>query len=370
MRPQSGNNRKLQLFILLNLFLGGICAFSVQADAVSPFPYTQWKTYYSADMGLPSDHVFTIKSAGDSLWVGTEGGLALFENNTWKSWTEKEGLPWNIIMGIDVSEKTGDVWLASFGGGLIRFSGGRFDQFTQLNSGLVNDVLYGVAVFGDEIWVATAAGVSTYNTITGQWTIFNEKNAPMEEIWCYNIDTDGDKVYVAVWGGGILVWDNKTKRWNAHRDPDGEMEIDLYRDDGLVHNITTSVSTGDDTMWAATYFGLSRYDGRHWRGYMDHDSGLISNFINLATGVDRNSCLVATDKGLSILSDFVTDTWVTYKRENEDAQYWTAHINKGKTEIDKRKTNLDLPNHFVIAVTLHKKELWIGTGHGLARGWQ
>ncbi len=92
------------------------------------------------------------------------------------------------------------------------------------------------------------------------------------------------KVYAAVWGGGILEWDVKTRRWNAHRDPDREMEIDLYRDDGLIHIITTSASYVDEVLWASTYFGLSRYDGRHWRGWMDHDSGLASNFINFTKG--------------------------------------------------------------------------------------
>jgi len=31
-------------------------------------------------------------------------------------------------------------------------------------------------------------------------------------------------------------------------------------------------------------------------------------------------------------------------------------------------TTLDLPNHFVIAVAFVGDDLWVGTGHGLARG--
>ena len=56
-------------------------------------------------------------------------------------------------------KRTGDVWAATMGG-LSRFSAGRFDNFTQLNSGLPNDVVYGVGVQGDFVWVATAAGAS------------------------------------------------------------------------------------------------------------------------------------------------------------------------------------------------------------------
>ena len=85
-----------------------------------------------------------------------------------RSWSEKDGLPWRVVTAIEVDPKTGDVWLGLFGGGLARFSGGRFDHFHQLNSGLVNDVVYAVAVENDNVWCATTAGASRYNTKNGQ----------------------------------------------------------------------------------------------------------------------------------------------------------------------------------------------------------
>ena len=347
-------------------------AVSVWADGPAavgePYVYTHWETFYAKEGGLPNDHIFSITADGDRLWVGTEDGLALYEDGKWRSWGEKDGLPWRVVSAIAVSEKTGDVWLGLFGGGLSRFSGGRFDHFNQFNSGLVNDVVYGVAVLDDTVWVATTAGMSALNTVTGEWEIYTEKNAPMEEIWCYNVDAGDGKVYAAVWGGGILEWDSKTRRWNAHRDPDREMEIDLYRDDGLIHIITTSASYVDKVLWASTYFGLSRYDGRHWRGYMDHDSGLASNFINLSKGRSGSSCYNATDLGLAVLSDFATDTWVSYRRDTEHAATWTAHVGVGNEERRTVTTDLTLPNHFVIAVEFQGDDVWIGTGHGLARG--
>jgi hypothetical protein len=336
--------------------------------AGEPYVYTHWETFYAEEGGLPNDHIFAITADGDRLWVGTEDGLALYENGKWRSWREKDGLPWRVVSSIAVSEKTGDVWVGLFGGGLARFSGGRFDHFNQFNSGLVNDVVYGVAVLDDTVWVATTAGMSALDTVNGEWEIYTEKNAPMEEIWCYNVDANDGKVYAAVWGGGILEWDVKTRRWDAHRDPDREMEIDLYRDDGLIHIITTSASYVDKVLWASTYFGLSRYDGRHWRGWMDHDSGLASNFINLSKGRSATSCYSATDLGLAVLSDFASDTWVSYRRDTEDAATWTAHISVGNEERRAVATDLSLPNHFVIAVEFQGDDVWIGTGHGLARG--
>jgi ligand-binding sensor domain-containing protein len=216
------------------------------------------------------------------------------------------------------------------------------------------------------IWAATTAGVSSYDTITGEWTIYTEKNAPMEEIWCYNVCYDSGKVYVAVWGGGILEWDVNLKRWKAFVDPDGEMEIDLYRDDGLVHIITTAASYESGILWASTYFGLSRYDGRHWRGYMDHDSGLASNFINFNKGRDQE-CWVCTDKGLSALIDFTTDTWVTYKKNEEDRN-GVAIVSQGKEAIKTVPTKGAIPHNFVLCVDFQGDDVWVGTSKGLARG--
>ncbi len=338
--------------------------------AGEPYVYTEWETYPSESTHgeLANDHIFWLEADGDSLWMGTEDGLVLYHDGEWHHWSEEDGLPWRVVMGIVKDHKTGDLWLALFGEGIARFSGGYFEHFTQDNSGLLNDVVYGVDIQGDNIWVATTAGISRYNQVTGEWTVYNEKHAPMEEVWTYNVDAAKDMVYFAVWGGGILEYEVDTGVWTDYIDPDGEMEIDLYRDDGVIHVITTSASYVDNILWASTYFGLSRYDGRNWRGYLDTDSGLPSTFINLAVGRSGTECYSCTDKGLAVLTDFETDTWVTYQRDTEDADTWTAHVMVGNTEITTVPTNLDLPNHFTICTEFMGNDLWIGTGHGLARG--
>ena len=42
----------------------------------------------------------------------------------------------------------------------------------------------------------------------------------------------------------------------------------LFKDQGLIHEITTSVSYAEDILWVATYFGDSRYDGRYWHNFL------------------------------------------------------------------------------------------------------
>ena len=118
-------------------------------------------------------------------------------------------------------------------------------------------MVYGVGVQGDYVWVATAAGAGRLDTRTGQWALFNERNTPMYEIWTYNVSAGTSKVYYAVWGGGILEYDVKTGHWKDYNDPDGETEMVVQKDQGLIHEITTSVSyvEKDKILWVATYFG-------------------------------------------------------------------------------------------------------------------
>ena len=336
-----------------------------------PYVYTTWKHFTVAD-GLPNDHIFAVKVDGPRVWVGTEDGLALIDKPTAKvvkTWQEKDGLPFRVVTAIDVDKKTGDVWLGLFGGGLARLSGGRFDHWHQMNSGLVNDVVYGVAVENDNVWAATTAGASRLNTVTGEWTVFTEKNAPMEEIWNYGASYDGkDKVYLAVWGSGVLEYTIGTGRWKEYLDPDGEMEIDLYRDDGINHVIVTGASPVGEVVWVSTYFGGSRYDGRHWRGYAEQEGGLPSDFNNNIKGRSAQEALYCSDKGLGIVTDAPNEdaTWVAYTRDPATGR-GRAKVTVGGKVVELVDMPVGVPHSFMIAADVDGDDIWVGTAKGL--GW-
>ncbi|MHB1309517.1 MAG: regulator [Limisphaerales bacterium] len=354
------------------LLVGGpsLGAAEKAPDPGLPFVYTEWEQITTKD-GLPNDHIFAIRAdpARDCVWIGTEDGLARFEKKTRKItiWREKDGLPWRVVTAIEVDSRTGDLWLGLFGGGLARFSAGRFDHYHQLNSGLVNDVVYAVATEGDHIWCATTAGASRYNTKTDKWDIFTEQNAPMEEIWNYNVSARDGKVHLAVWGSGVLEFDTRTENWKTYLDPDGEMEIDLYRDDGNVHVITTGASYVDKVLWISSYFGCARYDGRHWRGYFDHDSGLPSNFNNNLKARSGQEAWFCTDKGLGACMDAETDTWVSYVPDGRNRTGQAVIKREGKI-LKVVDTGYNVPQIFQICVDFDGHDVWAGTSKGVGRG--
>jgi len=354
--------------------LGGLLLFPAAAAAQDeeplelPYVYTDWEQFTIED-GLPNEHIFAVATDAQSVWIGTEDGLARYDKKTgrFQVWKEEDGLPWKVVSALAINEKTGEVWIGLFGGGLARFSAGRFDHWHQLNSGLVNDVVYGVAIENDNIWAATTAGASRYNTVTGEWAIFTEKNAPMEEIWNYGVSYADGKVYLGIWGSGVLEYDIATGNWKDYLDPDGEMEIDLFRDDGIVHVITTGTSYIEGILWVSTYFGGNRYDGRNWRGYYAHECGLPSDFINAVKGRSGNEAWFATDEGVGVVADFETDTWVTYDLDPKTHQA-RAVVSRGTRILKTIKLEKVIPHNYALWVEIDGNDVWIGTSKGLARG--
>jgi ligand-binding sensor domain-containing protein len=352
-------------FTVIVIFIIGILSYNSNAQNVKinskKMPiYGHWKNFTLKD-GLPSNKTYSVRIDGKRVLVGTHDGLAVYENGKWKTYTTKDGLAHNAILAIDVNKLTGEVWLGTMGG-LTRWSAGKFKSFTQMNSGLPNDLIYSVTCDGKDVWVASAGGAGKYDTYTRQWKIFTQQNAPMHEPWTYGISAGDGKIFIAAWGGGIIEYTKKTKKFRDYTDPDGNMEIDLFPNDGLVHDITTGTSWSDGYLWVATYFGLSRYDGVHWKGYFNHDSGLASNFINFVSATD-SIAYICTDKGLS-----TTDgkNWVTYTTNNSNKK------GKATISVGVKKTELlmtsSISHNFVLGVDVKDNIIWLATSKGVSRG--
>ncbi len=179
------------------LTLAAQLAFAAATDAPT-MPRFRFENFTTAN-GLPDNHVYAVLVDGDRIWAGTENGLAVYQNHEWKTYNTKDGLAHRAVLSLALDKNTGDVWAGTMGG-LSRISGGRIDTYTQLNSGLSNDVVYGLSVEGENVWVATAAGGCRLDLHTGQWSLYNERNTPMAEIWVYAVSATPTKVYYGVWG--------------------------------------------------------------------------------------------------------------------------------------------------------------------------
>lgn len=336
------------------------------AAAQGPPLYTKWENFTTAN-GMPDEKVLCVTVDGERVWAGTESGLVLIEKGRIaRVFKPEDGLANRVVTGVAVDKQTGDVWISTFGG-LSRYSGGQFKNYTNLTTGLANDIVYGVAVQDEFVWAATTAGISRLNTRTGEWSIFSEKDAPMHEPWAYGVAVGDKKVYFAVWGGGVLEYDIAGGYWKPYTDPDEEMEIVLFKNQGLIHIIVSNIAYNPDTkmFWASTYFGLSGYDGRSWHNYLSMDSGLASDFIN-APKSRGDEVWACTDKGLSYLN-YKTNTWVTYRPSGQHGRGEIV-ITRPDKKVTKLETPTSLAHNYILNMDFEGEDIWVATALGVSHG--
>ena len=141
------------------------------------------------------------------------------------------------------------------------------------------------------------------------------------------------------------------------------MEIDLQPDDGVIHDITTATSYSDSMLWVSTYFGLSSYDGKNWKGYFDHDSGLASNFINFLRA-EGKWVFICCDNGLSSTEG---TNCVTYIKDDNSVK-GKAIIKNGNTLVKEIPLSPSIAHNFIIGVDAEDGVLWVATSKGVCRG--
>jgi ligand-binding sensor domain-containing protein len=323
--------------------------------------YERFETIGRAD-GLPSDRTTCVLAEDGVLVVGTEDGLAVRRGGAaWTVFAEKDGLAHRYVTSVARDTATGDLWIGTLRG-LSRLSGGALRTWRQTDSGLLNDVVYQVRCDGGLVWAATAAGLSCFDPRTGAWSDFDTSNSIMHEPWCYSVAVAPGWAWVGVWGGGVVELDRRTGNWKEYRDPDGEMELDLLADDGPIHDVTSSVAYDEGVLWQATYFGLSRYDGRRWTSYTAADAGLPGDFISHVASRGGTAWL-STDQGLGV---FDGETCVSYRRLPDGR--CDVRVQRGGAEAERRTLATAPADDYVLWAQGGERDVWIATGRGLSHG--
>ena len=82
---------------------------------VSRFDGKGWKTYTTAE-GLPGNHVFMLhRDTNGQIWVGTNKGLALWQDGKFKVMTTADGLVADNVFAM-ATTPDGGKWIGSYGG--------------------------------------------------------------------------------------------------------------------------------------------------------------------------------------------------------------------------------------------------------------
>ena len=86
---------------------------------------------YTTSEGLPNNAVRSLFiDRNNVLWVGTENGISRFVNGQFYNLSEQDGLGHNSCWDIS-QDADGNMWFASYGGGISKFDGKKFTLFSS-----------------------------------------------------------------------------------------------------------------------------------------------------------------------------------------------------------------------------------------------
>ncbi|MCP5150185.1 MAG: regulator [Chromatiales bacterium] len=178
---------------------------------------------------LVNEWVYGIAvDAKDRVWFATEGGLSMYDTGTWRAWTHADGLGAANQEGLPPSKNTGlgtrsrhdlgvlrggmatynpsyvfavhvdsdeSIWAGTWGGGVSRFDGERFQNITTAD-GLAGNIVYAIARTPDgALWFGTSGGISRYDR--KGWTTYDRTTGLVDDhVYALAVAPNGQ-----VWAG-------------------------------------------------------------------------------------------------------------------------------------------------------------------------
>ena len=301
--------------------------------------------------------VMSIAFEGHYMWLGLspssvfpKGGVIRHDLNTEKNFdlytmeNTNGGLMSEGVYKIAI-DKQGNKWFATFGGGLSKFDGKTWRNYTSTGyrlsasgnwkpyaegAGLGDMWTYDIAFDqAGKMWVATWKGASLMNR-DNTFTTYATKDG-LADKWVYALGIDSHGTYWFGTEGGVTRYDGKQWQSYTHKDglgadikeaiPGTQHPIEsLHHADPAKGNLASNPNyvmslliDKNDTQWFGTWgSGLSHFDGKKWQTYTTKD-GLAGNFI-FALALDKKGVLWAgTNAGVS---RFDGKVWKSYTRQD------------------------------------------------------
>jgi ligand-binding sensor domain-containing protein len=186
----------------------------------------KFTTYYKE---LVNEWVYGIDVDKEGrVWFGTEGGVSMFDGKSWKAWTHKDGLGGPNPEGLSASPNTGlgtrmrhnldvsfegglsynpsyvlaliaapegTIWAGTWGGGVSKFDGKSWRNFTA-KDGLSGNMVYSIARDSNGVlWFGTDKGVTRYDGKS--WRKFGRAEGLLDNnVYALAVAPNGD-----IWAG-------------------------------------------------------------------------------------------------------------------------------------------------------------------------
>jgi len=352
----------LLLFLLL---MTVTCATAVDpSKPITQYVRDSWRT---AD-GLPQNSVLTILQTKDGyLWFGTSDGLVRFNGAEFTTFSPSipSRLKHNAIMALLEDKRDGSLLVASYGGGLLRYSSGQFTSYA-VEAGSPESQVNALAqdTRGD-IWIATQQGLALLRD--GKFSPYTEQKELGGQITALAAASDGS-VWVAT----------NTDVFRINQGSSGKIEFNQS-----IHSPSALYFDRSGVLWIGTAdHGLYSFADKkltHYKAqkapetkintiYQDREGSLwVGRLKGGACRLQSQTFECYTE------ADGLTDNYVIALYEDREGSLWIGTVTGGLNRLKNRKfvtydRSRGLPNDFVESLyQSHDGSIWVGTGNGLSQ---
>ncbi|MFH1755868.1 MAG: two-component regulator propeller domain-containing protein, partial [Candidatus Latescibacterota bacterium] len=206
---------------------------------------------------LPSSSIRAIAERGEKTFIGTDGGLVIVEDGRFDMYRSRNDSSLHDIRSIDFGHR-GDICIGTYGHGAGMIRGGKLSMVTRADS-LLDDRVYAVMQMDDiTYYYATSYGVCAFKDSLW-WNYRVGAGLPKGEVLDL-ILTQDYAMYALIAGGGVFYF-NGTRGRNISSDG-------LFMD----NEIAAIALEKDQTLWAAGSFGgIKKYHGGMWHSEVEAD---------------------------------------------------------------------------------------------------
>jgi len=309
---------------------------------------------------LPALISITQDSSG-AFWFGTNSGAIRLTEHSLQYYNKKNGLSDNIL-NATLTDKEGNVWFASDGQGLFRYSG---MQFTGLDEtmGLPSAQVMGIAAneSGDIFLGTYDAGLFVFKEGKVENITFPSELIPR----ITTLQFANGKLWIGTRGRGLWTYDGSFTSYTTS-------------DHDLPSNVITSFYTDPfHRLWIGFPNGAVMYEHDSFKK-VPLNSIRVSDFITIGS----DSLLMSTDNGLKLYNNSVISAFKTNTAADSSVpecltllhnELWIGSSDNGVIRYDLQtkkalviNKNNGLQSDFVYTlIPDNENNIWAGTGYGI-----
>ncbi|MFM2049339.1 MAG: hypothetical protein RI955_1887 [Bacteroidota bacterium] len=233
--------------------------------------------------------VITV-DANNSTWISTREGLITLSENGFKIYNAQNSPTNSFWLRKILVDKNNVKWFAGGGSGVMGMKEFNLPMknVTIINSSLVNvDMGESYSVMQDkagQVWATSVNSGLLKLKDNNSTELFQHQKGSLSSMFIKACAATDGKMYLTVNGGGIKVFDNGT--------------ISDFAKAPTFGGATDVAVDGDNTVWASSSGGLSKFVNGAWLTYNKRNGGLPSIIIYCVYKDSKNQIWAGTGKGL------------------------------------------------------------------------